>query len=91
MSPAPYLSFILTLLQAVKQVLGTTLTVTYVVLDGAFGNNYALQIGPALRYDLISKLGSIRRCSSCTMVLTAGRGPHKKYGARVKYAGLSLE
>ena len=45
---APYLSFILTLLQAVKQVLGTTLTVTYVVLDGAFGNNYALQNGPAL-------------------------------------------
>ena len=41
---APHLSFILTLLQAVKQVLGTTLAVTYVVLDGAFGNNYALQM-----------------------------------------------
>jgi len=37
---SPHLSFILTLLQAIKQVLGTTLTVTYVVLDGAFGNNY---------------------------------------------------
>ena len=36
---SPYLSFILTLLQADKGVLRTTLLVTYVVLDGAFGNN----------------------------------------------------
>jgi len=51
---SPYLSFILTLLQAVKAVLGTTLVVTYVVLDGAFGNNYALQMVRRCQYDSIS-------------------------------------
>ena len=49
-------SFSLTLLQAVRQLLGTTLAVTYVVLDGAFGNNYALQMVRRCGYDLISKL-----------------------------------
>jgi hypothetical protein len=44
------------LLQAVQQVLGTTTTIAYVVLDGAFGNNYALQMVQRCGYDLISKL-----------------------------------
>ena len=71
----PYLSFSLTLLQAVRQVLSTTLVVTYVVLDGAFGNHYALRLVRRCQYDLISKLASIQRCSSCTMASTADVGP----------------
>jgi putative transposase len=85
---SPYLSFILTLLQAVKTVLGTTLVVTYVVLDGAFGNNYALQMVRRCQYDLISKLA----VNSALYFLYAGpyggRGPHKKYGDKVNYAEL---
>lgn len=85
---APHLSFILTLLQAVKQVLGTTLAVTYVVLDGAFGNNYALQMVRRGGYALISKLA----VNSALFFLYdgpyGGRGPHKKYGDKVNYAQL---
>ena len=76
---APHLSFILTLLQAVKQVLGTTLTVTYVVLDGAFGNNYALQMVRRCQYDLISKLAVNSALFFLYDGTYSGRGPHKKY------------
>ncbi|MCE7983877.1 MAG: transposase [Caldilinea sp. CFX5] len=83
-----YLRFILTLLQAVKQLIGTTIQVTYVVLDGAFGNNAALQMVRRCDYHLLSKLavntalffrydGPYRR-----------RGARKKYGEKVKYAHL---
>jgi hypothetical protein len=88
---APYLSFILTLLQAVKQVLGTTLTVTYVVLDGAFGNNYALQMVRRGGYDLISKLAVNAALHFRYAGTYSGRGPHKKYGERVKYGALPGE
>jgi putative transposase len=88
---APYLSFILTLLQAVKQVLGTTLTVTYVVLDGAFGNNYALQMVRRGGYDLISKLAVNSALYFRYAGTYSGRGPHKKYGERVKYGALPGE
>ena len=88
---APYLSFILTLLQAVKQVLGTTLTVTYVVLDGAFGNNYALQMVRRCQYDLISKLAVNSALFFLYDGTYSGRGPHKKYGARVKYGELPVK
>jgi putative transposase len=85
---APYLSFILTLLQAVKAVLGTTLVVTYVVLDGAFGNNYALQMVRRCQCALISKL-AVNSALYCLYDGTyGGRGPYKKYGDRVDYAKL---
>ena len=88
---SPYLSFILTLLQAVKQVLGTTLAVTYVVLDGAFGNNYALQMVRRGGYALISKLAVNSALHFRYAGTYSGRGPHKKYGARVKYGALPVE
>jgi putative transposase len=85
---SPYLSFILTLLQAVKTVLGTTLVVTYVVLDGAFGNNYALQMVRRCQYDLISKLAVNSALYFVYDGPYGGRGPHKKYGDKVNYAEL---
>jgi hypothetical protein len=85
---SPYLSFILTLLQAVKAVLGTTLVVTYVVLDGAFGNNYALQMVRRCQYDLISKLAVNAALYFLYDGPYGGRGPHKKYGDKVNYAEL---
>jgi hypothetical protein len=88
---SPYLSFILSLLQAVRQLLGTTLAITYVVLDGAFGNNYALQMVRRCGYDLISKLA----VNSALFFLYdgpyGGRGPHKKYGDKVNYAQLPAQ
>jgi putative transposase len=85
---SPSLSFILTLLQAVKAVLGTTLVVTYVVLDGAFGNNYALQMVRRCQYDLISKLAVNSALYFLYDGPYGGRGPHKKYGDKVNYAEL---
>ena len=87
----PSSSFILTLLQAVKQVLGTTLTVASVVLDGAFGNNYALQMVRRGGYDLISKLAVNSALHFRYPGTYSGRGPHKKYGERVKYGALPGE
>ena len=81
-------SFILTLLQAVKQVLGTTLAVTYVVLDGAFGNNYALQMVRRCQFELISKLAVNSALFFLYDGTYSGRGPHKKYGDTVKYGEL---
>jgi putative transposase len=88
---SPYLSFILTLLQAVKQVLGMTLTVTYVVLDGAFGNNYALQMVRRCQLQLISKLAVNSALFFLYDGTYSGRGPHKKYGERVKYGELPVK
>lgn len=85
---SPYLSFILCLLQAVKHLLGTTLVVTYVVLDGAFGNNYALQMVRRCDYHLISKLAVNSALFFCYAGSYSGRGPHKKYGDKVNYAKL---
>jgi len=85
---SPYLSFILTLLQAVKQMLGTTLAVTYVVLDGAFGNNYALQLVRRCQLQLISKLAVNSALFFLYDGAYSGRGPHQKCGERVKYGAL---
>jgi putative transposase len=85
---SPYLSFILTLLQTVKHLFGTTVVVTYVVLDGAFGNNYALQMVRRCDYHLISKLAVNSALFFRYDGPYSGRGPHKKYGDKVNYAHL---
>ena len=85
---SPYLSFISTLLQAVKQLLGTTLSVAYVVLDGAFGNNSALQMVRRCDYHLISKLAVNSALYFRSTAPYAGRGAHKKYGDKLNYANL---
>lgn len=88
---SPYLSFILTLLEAVKSVLGTTLAVTYVVLDGAFGNNAALQMVRRCDYHLLSKLAVNSALFFCYDGPYSGRGPRKKYGEKVNYARLPAQ
>lgn len=86
---SPYLRFILSLLQAVKQLLRTTLTVRYVVLDGAFGNHCALQMVRRCDYHLISKLAVNSALFFRSTAPYGGRGAPKKYGDKVKYANLS--
>lgn len=87
---SPYLGFIQTMLQAVKQVMGTTLAVKYVVLDGAFGNNYALQMVRRCQFDLISKLARNSALYFPYDGPYGGRGPHKKYGDKVHWAKLPV-
>jgi putative transposase len=85
---SPYLSFIQTLLQAVLTAIGTTLIISYVVLDGAFGNNYALQMVRRCPLHLISKLAVNSALYFVYDGPYSGRGPRRKYGERVKYGQL---
>ncbi len=85
---SPHLSFIQTLLRAVLTAIGTTLVLSYVVLDGAFGNNYALQMVRRCQLHLISKLAVNSALYFLYEGPYSGRGPHKKYGERVKYGQL---
>ncbi len=88
---SPYLSFIQTLLQAVLTAIGTTLVISYVVLDGAFGNNSALQMVRRCQLHLISKLAVNSALYFLYDGPYSGRGPHKKYGKRIKYGQLPAQ
>ena len=85
---SPYLLEIQDMLTSLLQRIGSTLSLTYVVLDGAFGNNYALQMVRRCGMHLISKL----QCNSALYFQYAGsysgRGPRRKYGKKIEYARL---
>lgn len=61
---------------------------TYLVLDGQFGNHNALEMARHCGLHLLSKL----RCDAALYLPYtgpyAGRGPHRKYGERLNYAHL---
>ena len=63
--------------------IGSLLPLTYLVLDGHFGNNAALQMALECQLHLISKL----RCDSALYLPYdgpyAGRGPRRIYGAKI--------
>ena len=74
------------LLRQLLQLTFQVLAVTYVVLDGQFGNNNALQVVRQVgALHLISKL----RCDAALFFrydgAYSGRGPRPKYGARIDY------
>jgi hypothetical protein len=65
--------------------LRTLITVRYLVLDGHFGNNNALQMTLQCDLHLISKL---RYDASLSFVYNGeqkGKGPRKKYGQKIDY------
>jgi putative transposase len=63
-------------------------TLTYLVLDGHFGNNNALQMTRQCGLHLISKL----RCDAALYFPYdgpySGRGPRRKYGAKIDYGNI---
>jgi len=75
----PYLVHIQTMLKKLLSLIGIDLNLVYWVLDGAFGNNYALQMVRQCSLHLISKL----RADAALYFPYAG--PQKKVGARKKY------
>ena len=75
----PYLIRIQTMLKKLLALLGVSLKVSYCVMDGAFGHNYALQMVRQCSLHLISKL----RADAALYFPYAG--PQKKVGARKKY------
>jgi len=66
------------------------LPLTSLVLDGHFGNHNALHMARQHHLHLISKL----RCDAALYCPYtgpyAGRGPHRKYGAKVDYNALPV-
>ena len=75
----PYLRQIQTMLKSLLQLFGIELVPVYCVLDGAFGNNNALQMVRQCSLHLISKL----RYDAA--LYFPYDGPQKKRGARKKY------
>ena len=59
------------------------LSLTYLVLDGHFGNNNALQMTRQCDLQLISKLRY--DAAACISRAYAGKGPRRKYGDKIDY------
>ena len=81
----PELVRIKAMVEALLRLITTVLSVTYLVLDGHFGNHNALQMVRQCNLHLISKL----RCDAALYFPYtgpyAGRGPRRKYGRKVDY------
>ena len=88
---APELVRITAMLRALLQLIATVLSVTYLVLDGHFGNHNALQMARQCGLHLISTL----RCDAALYFPStgpyAGRGPRRKYGHKVDYDHLPAQ
>jgi len=76
------------MLGALLQLVAGVVALTYVVLDGHFGNHNALQRARQSHLHLIAKLRGDAVLSFPSCGPYAGRGPHRKYGDKVKYDNL---
>jgi putative transposase len=87
----PELVRITAMLTALLQLITTVLSVTYLGLDGHFGNHNALYMARQCGLHLISKL----RCDAALYFPYtgpyAGRGPRRKYGPKVAYDHLPMQ
>ena len=86
----PELVRITGMLTALLQLLATVLAVTYLVLDGHFGNHNALQMARQCGLHLISKLRYDAALYGPYTGPYAGRGPRRKYGHKVDYDHLPV-
>jgi hypothetical protein len=78
-------------LDALRQLIAGVIPLTYLVLDGHFGNHNVLQMAQQSQLHLISKL---RYDAALYFPYTGpytGRGPHRKYGAKVDYDALPTQ
>ena len=81
----PYLRQIQTMLKHLLGLLGIDLVPVYCVLDGAFGNNNALQMVRQCSLHLISKLRYDAALYFPYEGIQKPRGANKKYGAKLDY------
>jgi putative transposase len=81
----PELLLIKTMIQKLLQLIGGSLPLTYLLLDGKFGNNNALQMARQCGLQLVSKL---RHDAALYLPYDgpySGRGPHRQYGDKIDY------
>ncbi len=87
----PELGRITAMLDALLHLIAGFIPLTYLVLDGHFGNHNALHMARQANLHLISKL---RYDAALYFPYTgpyAGRGPHRKYGDKVDYDDLPVQ
>jgi len=76
------------MVKAQFEMLKNLLTIRFLVLDGYFGNNNALQMTRQCGLHLLSKL----RCDSALSFIYAGpqkrKGPDKRYGQKIDYRNI---
>ena len=87
-TPTPELARITGMLAALLKLTAGVVPLTYVVLDGHFGNNNALQMACQCNLHLISKLRGDAALYFAYSGPYAGRGPRRKYGPKVDYRNL---
>jgi putative transposase len=80
----PELIRIQAMLKRFLALVGNAITLAYIVLDGHFGNNNALQMVLPCGLHLVSKL----RHDSALYFLYEGKDKRKKYGDKIDYAHL---
>lgn len=74
--------------QQVLDVIGNQLSIPYCLLDGAFGNNHALQMVRRLGLHLISKLAKNSALYFPYTGEQKKRGNRRKYGAKLDYQAI---
>lgn len=78
-------------LDALLHLIAGVIPLTYLVLDGHFGNHNALHMARQCGLPLVSKL----RCDAALYIPYtgpyAGRGPHRKYGPKIDYDHLPAQ
>ena len=85
---SPYLQFVQ---NTIKEALGRIdkhIDIIYFVFDGAFGNNYAVQMVKQCGLELISKLQKNSALCFPNEEEYSGRGAPKKYGKAIDYKNL---
>jgi putative transposase len=84
----PELQRIQSQVRELQRMIGDVVPLTYLALDGHFGNNAALQMVRHCDLHLISKLRADSALHLRYEGPYAGRGPHRKYGDKLDYAAL---
>ena len=87
-TPTPEVARITGMLAALLKLTAGVVPLTYLVLDGHFGNNNALQMARQCNLHLISKLRGDAALYFPYSGPYAGRGPRRKYGPKVDYRTL---
>ncbi len=88
---SPYLCFVQDMLKKIMQLVGSDILLVYVVFDGAFGSNGALQMAKQCGLHLISKLHRNSALYFPYAGKYSGRGKRRKYGDRVNYINIPKE
>ena len=85
---SPELQRIKGMVQGLLRLIGGVVPLTYLVLDGHFGTNSAVQMVRQCDLHLISKLRADSALYRRYEGPYAGRGPHRKYGDKLDYHAL---